>query len=83
MENSGKYYARTNEEKKFDSELREKIAESGSPSEMALYIQNQAILSMLRRLEETIDTAVEDQLYFQRIWSCVCGCSRRGCKDYE
>lgn len=56
MKNSGKYYARTDEEKKFDSELRDAIADSGSPSEMALYIQNQAILSMLRRLEETIDT---------------------------
>lgn len=50
-----KYYARTEEERAFDNGLRQKVQEEGTDVEMALYIQNQSILSMLRRMDEKLD----------------------------
>lgn len=53
--NSEKYYARTDEERHFDDEIRSKIYSSGTKAEMALYIQGQEILNLLRRIDDEIE----------------------------
>ena len=57
MENEFKfgYYARSEEEEKFDTCVREIVRTRGDIADMALYIQNQAILSELRRIEEKLN----------------------------
>lgn len=52
--NSTKYYARNEEERSFDREIRSKVYDCGTKSEMALYIQGQAILNLLRHIEDEI-----------------------------
>lgn len=49
------YYARNKAEKGFDHEMREKVRRNGTKAEMALYIQNQAILNMLRHIEDDLN----------------------------
>lgn len=49
------YYARSEEEEKFDACVREIVRARGDIADMALYIQNQAILSELRRIEEKLN----------------------------
>ena len=60
MENEFKfgYYARSEEEEKFDTCVREIVRTRGDIADMALYIQNQSILSELRRIEETLDKKI-------------------------
>ncbi len=48
------YYARNNEEREFDNEMRERIRKHGTKAEMALYIQNQEILNILRHIDNNI-----------------------------
>jgi hypothetical protein len=43
------YYARGSEDRQLDDELREIVKNSGDEGLMAIYIQNQEILSLLRR----------------------------------
>jgi hypothetical protein len=47
------YYARNDVDVKFDNWVRSNVMD-GSKAEMALYVQNQEILSMLRRIDEKI-----------------------------
>lgn len=49
-----KYYARNEKEKKFDDRIRDAVCTEGSKADMALYIQNQAILNMIRRMEDCV-----------------------------
>ena len=60
MENEFKfeYYARSEKEEKFDACIREIVRTRGDIADMALYIQNQAILSELRRIEEKLDKEI-------------------------
>lgn len=60
MENEFKfgYYARSEEEEKFDTCVREIVRTRGDIADMALYIQNQSILSELRRIEEKLDKKI-------------------------
>ena len=60
MENEFKfgYYARNEEEEKFDMCVRDIVRSRGNIADMALYIQNQAILSELRRIEEKLDKEI-------------------------
>ncbi len=51
---SSEYYAQSEKEKEFDSEIRKAVHHTGSRAEMALYIQNQTILNMLRHMEEEL-----------------------------
>ncbi|MCI9004414.1 MAG: hypothetical protein HFH39_04070 [Lachnospiraceae bacterium] len=48
-----KYYARNEKEKKFDDWIRDAVRTEGSKADMALYIQNQALLNMIRRMEDS------------------------------
>ena len=48
------YYAGNEKEKKLDDQLREAVRASGGKAEMALFIQNQEILSMLRRQRDNV-----------------------------
>ena len=52
------YYARSEEEEKLDTCIREIVRTRGDVADMALYIQNQAILSELRRIEEKLDREI-------------------------
>lgn len=45
-----KYFARNENEKNFDDEIRETLLRFGDKAQMALYLQNQMILNELRRL---------------------------------
>ena len=49
-----KYYAGNEKEKKFDDWIRDAVRMEGSKADMALYIQNQAILNMLRRMRDSV-----------------------------
>lgn len=49
-----KYYARNEKEKKFDDWIRDIVRIEGSKADMALYIQNQAILNAIRRMEDGV-----------------------------
>lgn len=55
MKSTEKYYARNDEERNFDNEIRSKIRSNGSKAEMMLYIQGQAILNLLRHIEDEIE----------------------------
>ena len=48
------YYASNEAERRFDDQIRSAVMEDGSKADMALYIQNQAILSMLRKMMPNI-----------------------------
>jgi len=43
------YYAGDDAEKAFDDQIRDTIIEEGNKVDMALYVQNQAILNLLRK----------------------------------
>lgn len=47
------YYARNEQEAKLDNWIRD-CCMSGSKSEMALYVQGQEILSLLRHIEDEL-----------------------------
>lgn len=53
------YYARNEQEKTFDNSIRDTVKHSGTNVEMALYIQNQTILSMLRKLDDKLETIAQ------------------------
>lgn len=53
-----KYYARTEEEKLIDSDLR-KLVEQGSQVDVALFVQNQMILTELRLLAEKVTGLIQ------------------------
>ena len=43
------YYAGNDAERKFDNQIRNTVYNEGNKVDMALYLQNQAILNMLRQ----------------------------------
>lgn len=47
------YYAANDEERKLDARRREKVKASGDAALMSMFIQNQEILSLLRRARDT------------------------------
>lgn len=49
-----KYYARSEQEKEFDDEIRNAVYNDGTKAEMALYIQNQEILNLLRQIDDKL-----------------------------
>lgn len=55
MDNTFSYYARNDSEKEFDDWVRDTVMQNGNIAEHALYIQNQAILSMLRHIEDKLE----------------------------
>lgn len=54
MRKAKHYYARNEEERNVDNTIRDAVRSKGNKSDMALYIQNQMILSALRRIEDDI-----------------------------
>ena len=46
------YYAANAEERRFDDQIRTAVRKHGSKADMALYIQNQEILSILRMIRD-------------------------------
>lgn len=54
MRKAKHYYARNEEERNVDNTTRDAVRSKGNKSDMALYIQNQMILSALRRIEDDI-----------------------------
>lgn len=48
------YYAGSESEVKLDTQLRDTVREHGSKAEMALFVQNQEILSLLRRQRDGV-----------------------------
>lgn len=46
------YYAADVSERRFDDQIRKIVKKNGSKADMALYIQNQEILSMLRAMRD-------------------------------
>ena len=53
--NKIEYYARNEKEKEFDDCIRNAVYENGTKVEMALYVQNQEILNLLRRIEDSLN----------------------------
>ena len=45
-----RYYARNAEDKALDDQIRRTVRKSDDPALMALYLQGQAILNLLRKL---------------------------------
>lgn len=56
---NGKYYARNEVERNFDKDIRTVVLADGSEVEKALFVQNQVILSTLRRIEDRL--GISDQ----------------------
>jgi len=54
MQKTFEYYARNEEEKRFDDQIRSVVYDKGTKTEMAIYLQNQTILNMLRHIEDEI-----------------------------
>lgn len=52
MEDKIEYYTRNEQEKELDDWIRSAVYDNGTKAEMALYIQNQEILNLLRRLDD-------------------------------
>jgi len=48
------YYARNVAEKELDDMVRSKVYHDGDKVQMALYLQNQAILNLLRHIDDFI-----------------------------
>lgn len=46
------YYARHEREKEFDDSIRDAVKSANDKALMALYVQNQAILNMLRKMDD-------------------------------
>ena len=49
---TARYYARNEQDKIFDTQIRAAMHKDASKAQMALYIQNQEILNLLRKLSE-------------------------------
>lgn len=49
------YYVRNVAEKEFDDMIRSSVYHDGDKAQMALYLQNQTILNMLRHLDDVIN----------------------------
>lgn len=54
------YYARTDEEREFDDTIRESVKSSKSKSHMALYLQGQEELNLLRHIIENQEALAKD-----------------------
>ena len=54
------YYARNDEEREFDNSIRDSIKTSKSKSHMALYLQGQEELNLLRRIIENQEALAKD-----------------------
>ena len=52
-----KYYARSEADKRFDDQIRSNVKKGGDKAMMALYLQNQEILNLLRRMDIAKNTA--------------------------
>lgn len=48
------YYARNEKEKEFDRRIRETAKSTNDPYKMAMYVQGQARLNILRRIEDML-----------------------------
>ena len=46
------YYARNEKERGFDDWVRQRVLDSGDRALMALYVQNQEILNLLRHVDD-------------------------------
>ena len=49
-----RYYARSYKEKEFDDRIRETAKSTQDPYKMAMYVQGQATLNLLRRIDDKL-----------------------------